>query len=172
MAIATSLSDYLAKSHINYDVVKHKHTSNSIDTAYNAHIPMAELAKAVVLQDEQGDYLMAVVPATHRLKLNWVSRQLKHRYSLASEQDLRNLFTDCDLGAIPAMGPAYHIRSIYDDQLLDEPCVYIEGGDHQALIKLEQEQFSRLMEGLPHERISASHQREGLHRRANHAHHS
>ncbi len=154
MAISMTLSDYLASAHIDYDILKHKQTTNSIDTAYKAHISLSTLAKAVVLQDDQGAYLMAVVPSHNRIKLNWISKSLARRYSLASEKELKKLFRDCELGAIPAVGSAYSLDTICDEQLLEEPCVYIEGGDHQALIKLSGDEFARLMQDIPHDRIS------------------
>ncbi|OMH32756.1 aminoacyl-tRNA deacylase [Motiliproteus sp. MSK22-1] len=154
MAISITLNDYLSNTHVDYDILKHKHTTNAFDTAYKSQISMANLAKAVVLQDADGEYLMAVLPSQNKLKLKWISRQLHRRFNLAPEQDLKSIFQDCDLGAIPAVGNAYKMKTICDEQLLESSCVYIEGGDHQALIKLKQDQFAQLMKDVPHHKIS------------------
>ena len=154
MAISIPLNDYLADTHVDYDILKHKHTTNAIDTAYNSRISMASLAKAVVLQDTSGEYLMAVMPSQNKLQLKWICQQLHREFDLAPVQDLKDIFQDCDLGAIPAVGRAYKMQTVCDEQLLAPPCVYIEGGDHQALIKLKQDQFARLMKGVPHYSIS------------------
>ena len=160
MAISITLSEYLAHTDVDYNILKHKHTTNSIDTAYKAQISMANLAKAVVLQDGGGEYLMAILPSQNRLKLKWLSREMHRQFDLAPETALKVIFQDCDPGAIPALGVAYQIPTVCDDQLLESPCVYIEGGDHEALIKLQKDQFARLMKGIPHLRISRISQQE------------
>jgi Ala-tRNA(Pro) deacylase len=115
---------------------------------------MAHLAKAVVLKDETGHRLMAVVPSMNHLKLRWINKKMNHHYDLVGEMELKELFRDCELGAIPALGQAFQMETICDDQLLDEPVVYLEGGDHEALIKLRQDEFSALMASVHHDRIS------------------
>ncbi|MEH6628518.1 MAG: YbaK/EbsC family protein [Motiliproteus sp.] len=154
MAISNPLSDYLNTSHIDYDVLMHKHTTNAIDTAYSAQIPMQSLAKAVLLEDSSGNYLMAAVPCQNKLNLKRLKTKLSKKFNLASEAKLKQLFDDCEPGAIPALGQPYKIPTICDDSLLEQSCVYIEGGDHQALLKFSQDQFCRLLGDSPHDIIS------------------
>ncbi len=156
MAMSMSLNQYLSRKQVDYDVLKHKHTTNSFDTAYTAHIPMAHLAKAVILRDENDRYMMAVVPSMNKVKLRWLNKKLNRRFQLVSERELRSLFEDCELGAIPALGDAFNLDMICDDQLLEEPYVYIEAGDHEELVKLDHEQFNQLMRETRHARISTS----------------
>ncbi|WP_207063064.1 aminoacyl-tRNA deacylase [Motiliproteus sp. SC1-56] len=154
MTMSMTLSEYLADHHADYNLLKHKHTTNAFDTAYTAHIPMEHLAKAVVLEDTDGHHLMAVVPSMRRLKLRRINRKLGRNFRLVSEVELKALFQDCDLGAIPAMGQAYEMDTICDEDLLNQPYVYIEAGDHEELIKLERAEFQRLMSGQLHDYIS------------------
>jgi len=74
---------------------------------------------------------------------------------LASEPELRQLFDDCDTGAIPALSEAYGLKVIWDDQLKHASDIYIEAGDHEHLIHLRGSDFQQLMESLPHSIISA-----------------
>lgn len=154
MTMSTTLRNYLADQRADYSLLKHKHTTNTLDTAEKAHIPLANLAKAVVLKDQQGRHLMAVVPSMHRLRLRWLNRKLGRSFRLVGERELRTLFVDCDLGAIPAFGQAYAMETICEEQLLQQRHVYIEAGDHEELIKLEHDEFQRLMADQPHDRIS------------------
>ena len=48
----------------------------------------------------------------------------------AEEGELQILFRDCDLGAIPALGPAYGIETIVDERLDRAAEVWLEAGDH------------------------------------------
>ena len=70
----------------------------------------------------------------------------QHGYEIAEESELRQLFPDCDEGAIPCLGDAFHMDVIVDNALLEAGMdVYIEGGDHHHLLHLSHKDFSRLM---------------------------
>lgn len=149
MAIATTLQHYLRNNRINYEVVPHNHTHTSMSTASAARIPVGQLAKSVVFEDEDG-YLMAVIPATHHIEIGQLSRQLGRRLGLATEQELAKLFTDCELGAIPPIGKEYGIDVILDDSLSGSPDVYFEAGNHQEVIHVNGSDFARMMQDAKH----------------------
>src|SRR5258705_11222090 len=75
-------------------------------TAELAHVPGDRLAKSVILEDDDG-FVMAVLPSTCHIRLGRLSRELNRRLRLAMENELPKLFGDCELGAIPPVGPAY-----------------------------------------------------------------
>jgi len=149
MAIAITLQEYLDKSGIDYDVLPHTLTETSIDTAQTTHIPPEQIAKSVILEDEDG-YLMAVIPASHHIELGQLSRQLERRLGLATEDELAGLFNDCDLGAIPPIGEAYHMDVVMDDSLERCPDVYFEAGDHTDLVHVRGPAFQQLMQHAHH----------------------
>jgi len=154
MAIATTLKSYLAKRGVEYDTVEHTHTATAMDSAKSAHVPPYQMAKAVVLEDEDG-YIVSVLPSNNRLNLAWVSEELNRDLKLATEPELEKLFMDCATGAIPALSDAYGLKVIWDDQLKHASDIYIEAGDHEHLIHLHGEDFKQLMKTLPHSIISA-----------------
>ena len=61
MTMSRILKDYLTQHGIDYEVHAHPRTFDSAHTAEASHVPGDRLAKAVMLEDEQG-YLMAVLP--------------------------------------------------------------------------------------------------------------
>jgi Ala-tRNA(Pro) deacylase len=154
MAIATTLKSYLDKRGVEYDTVEHTHTATAMDSAKSAHVPPYQMAKAVVLEDEDG-YIVSVLPSNNRLNLAWVSEELNRDLRLATEPELEKLFEDCATGAIPALSDAYGLKVIWDDQLKHASDIYIEAGDHEHLIHLHGEDFKQLMKSLPHSIISA-----------------
>ncbi len=154
MAIATTLKSYLDEHSVEYDTLEHAHTDTAMDSAKSAHVPPYQMAKAVVLEDEDG-YIVSVLPSNNRLNLGWVSEELERDLKLATEPELKKLFSDCDTGAIPALSEAYGLKVIWDDQLKHASDIYIEAGDHEHLIHLRGDDFKQLMESLPHSIISA-----------------
>ena len=144
MSIAKTLGRHLTRSGVGFDVVSHPRTLSSTRTAEAAHVSGERLAKAVVLHDEQG-YLLAVVPSTHRLELTAVQRLVERSMSLATEGEIADLFGDCELGAVPPVGPAYGLDVLMDDSLADQPEVYFEAGDHRSLVHVNGADFDVLM---------------------------
>ena len=128
MPIAMTLKSYLDDHEVSYDTVEHPHTESAVDSAKSAHVPPHQMAKAVVLEDSAG-FIVAVLPSSNRLNLE---RDLK----LATEDELKALFRDCETGAIPALSTAYGLKVIWDDQLKHAADIYIEAGDHEHLIHL------------------------------------
>ncbi len=104
MAIAATLKQYLSDQGVDYDAVAHPHTGGSLETAESAHVSGDDIAKAIVLKDEDG-YLVAVLPATYKLQLGALREILGRRLDMADEKELAGLFTDCEPGAVPP-GPA------------------------------------------------------------------
>ncbi|MGA7799279.1 MAG: YbaK/EbsC family protein [Gammaproteobacteria bacterium] len=153
MAIAARLAEYLQRHDIGYDVVAHPHSRSSLETAQRAHVPGNRLAKTVVLEDDEG-FLLAVLPASHRLDLGELHRQLNRSLGLATEQELELVFEDCEVGAIPPAGAAYGLEAVVDDSLAEQPDVYVEAGDHERLLHLSAESFAALVEGAQHRHFS------------------
>ncbi|MEE8482521.1 MAG: aminoacyl-tRNA deacylase [Acidiferrobacterales bacterium] len=153
MAISICLKDYLDSSGVHYDVLAHRHTRTSAQTAREAHIPGKQLAKSVILQDDAG-YFIVVIPSTHRVDLGSLHHKLHRQVGLAVENDLKNLFSDCALGAAPPVGEAYGIPAYIDVSLDDESDVYFEAGDHEALVHMSGRDFRELTRGAQHGRFS------------------
>jgi hypothetical protein len=83
MGIALTLQEYLDDHHVPYDVMLHKRTHCAFDTARATHLPGERIAKGVVLTRE-GGFVIAVVPATARVRLDVIERALHCRVDLAT----------------------------------------------------------------------------------------
>ncbi|MFQ5984758.1 MAG: aminoacyl-tRNA deacylase [Alphaproteobacteria bacterium] len=153
MPIAATLKQYLKDQGVEYDVQTHLRTPSSSRSAQAAHVSGERVAKAVVLHDAKG-YVLAVIPATHRLELDTVQRLLDRRLNLASEGEIGELFKDCDLGAVPAVGAAYGLDVILDEILVGQPDVFFEGGDHSSLVHVGGQEFEKLMANARRGRFS------------------
>ncbi|MEN8179159.1 MAG: YbaK/EbsC family protein [Pseudomonadota bacterium] len=143
MTIATTLKIYLEQQSAVYEIISHQRTQTSMDTATTAHIPVDQLAKAVIVKEEEV-YLMVVVPSDYHVHLGRLHQHLEHEVGLATEEELIALFPDCDSGAIPPVGMAYDIRTLVDTSLRQQDDIFFESGDHQHLIKVTGEQFALL----------------------------
>ena len=149
MAIAKTVKCFLDSHHLSYEVLQHPHTSSSAQTADAAYIWEDQLAKSVLLEDEHG-YVMAVLPASHRVDLEKLPRKMHRELELATEAELGEIFRDCEIGAVPPLGAAYGIPVVYDDHLGRLGSVYFEGGDHEDLVYMGGAEFLSLFENAEH----------------------
>lgn len=154
MTIAKTVVDCLQRDRISYDVVAHRRTVSPREAAESVHIPPERVAKAVLLRDRNGGYVMVVVPASRYVSVETLSRKLRRELTLAPEASLTPVFTDCTLGAIPPLGPAYGIPTVVDDSLVGQPEVFFEAGDHEELIRVSGEQFVSLLRGATYSHCS------------------
>ena len=145
MSMSATLQDCLRSKGSQYEIVHHRYSHSSIETAAAAHIPGDRLAKTVLFEDEHG-YVAAVLPSTYAVRLSELWAKTGRHLLLAKEVDLRELFKDCDAGALPPVCTAYGMRTYLDESLAQQPDVYFEAGDHEELIHMGTEQFLNLMD--------------------------
>ena len=146
MAIAAKLEKYLQQHEIKFKLLTHPHSDFSMETAEKAHVPGDALAKGVLVEDA-GNYMLLVLPADYVVELGTLGKLLGREVSMAEEAVLSQVFDDCELGAVPPIGQAYGLKTIWDPQssLGTQDEVFIEAGDHQNLVKISGEQFHELM---------------------------
>jgi Ala-tRNA(Pro) deacylase len=153
MAIAPRLKWFLDARGVPYEVLHHPPTHSSHETARSARVAPRQLAKPVLLEDALG-YVLAVVPASHRVDLRRLGMQLHRDLELATEGEVASLFPDCDRGAMPPVGSAYRIATVYDDALTETDEVWFEAGDHEDVVRMRTSTFLALLAGCLHGRFS------------------
>ena len=161
MSIANKVHRFLEQEHIPYDTLRHAASHSSVQTAIAARVPLHSLAKAVILKDDHNQYLMAVIPTANRLQMRQVRNFLDKPIQLANEMEAQNPFSDCLFGAIPPIAKAYQLAMIWDDRLGRVPDVYLESGDHETLLHLDQSAFQQLIKDSPHADLCSTPRHEG-----------
>ena len=150
MSISSHLSSYLEQRGARYEICAHEHSRTSAETARSARVRPNQLAKSVIFEDDKG-CVMAVIPADKTVMVGELARMLGRKdLRLADESRIATLFEDCELGAVPPVGMAWDIETIVDDELEGSDVVYMEGGDHERLLRMSHEQFHELMSSQPH----------------------
>jgi len=147
MTMAATQQRYLAQRNAEYDLMLHPHTASSHETAEAAHISEDHIAKAVVVKDAS-DYAIIVIPASNWLNMDRLRQELNRDLRLATEDDIAELFSDCEPGAVPPLGPAYGIETLLDESLTSLADVYFEAGDHEQLVHLSGEDFQAMLSGV------------------------
>ncbi|MGI9263634.1 MAG: aminoacyl-tRNA deacylase [Gammaproteobacteria bacterium] len=155
MGIASTVDFALSLTEVDFKILSHQKTWTSDASAHAGHVGADQLAKAVALKDELGP-LLAVLPASHRLELEEL-RSTLHRpgLELMAEEDLAEVFFDCEQGAVPPLGPDYLVPTVVDLALTKQDDIYFEAGDHVELIHVSATSFKTLMRGAEYMTISS-----------------
>lgn len=153
MAMAMTTREYLRSQDIDYEEVKHPREVTANRIAQQAHITGNQLAKAILLHGDSG-YRIAVLPGSCEADLGMLSNMLHERVELASEDEIRRSFDDCDPGALTPVGQAYGLQVFVDDELRQQSDIYFEAGDHETLVHMSGREFDRLMREAGHGHFS------------------
>ncbi|MEA2078497.1 MAG: YbaK/EbsC family protein [Pseudomonadota bacterium] len=146
MTIAMTQERFLVQRKAEYDLLLHPHTGSSRETAIAAHIPEDYIAKAIVVKDA-ADYAIVIIPANRSLQMDELGEELQRELHLATEEEIAQLFNDCEPGAVPPLGPAYGVETLLDEALTSLDDVYFEAGDHKQLVHIRGEDFQGLLRG-------------------------
>jgi len=149
MATAITVRQFLDDEALPYEEITHQPTHTSLQAAKSARIAPRLLAKAVLLE-ENGRYVMAIVPTARHVKLGKLRQQFGRDFGMATEQTIGKIFRDCVPGAVPALGPAYGLETIWDESVMNGPELYFEAGDHEHLIRIRTDDYLRVVRACAH----------------------
>ena len=148
MRMAKKVQSSLTRAHCEYDVVAHRHSSSSLETARVAGVPAERVAKSIILDDRHGHYLMAVLPASRHLDLSKVRNS--GEWQLTRESNLAHIFDDCERGAVPPLGGSYGLDMVIDPLLTRQKDIYLEAGNHNYLLHMSMPEFLKM---VPHAEV-------------------
>ena len=139
------VKEFLDGAGVKYIVVSHAPAYTAQEIAASAHIPGRELAKTVMVKLD-GKMAMAVLPASHVVdfdKLKQVAGSAKAE--LASEDEFRSLFPECEVGAMPPFGNLYDIPVYAERGLTEDEEIAFNAGSHKELFRMAYRDFENLV---------------------------
>jgi Ala-tRNA(Pro) deacylase len=145
MSISHALKEYLDREHVHYEVLSHPEAFRAVAIAQTLHTPEKEMAKVVIVKvDEQ--FVMTVLPASsqvdlHRLKDVFMTNHVR----LATEEEFKDLFPDCELGAMPPFGTLYGLPVFVDHLLTEDDTIVFQAGTHSEAIRMRYMDFAALV---------------------------
>ncbi len=144
MSIPNKITDFLDSHQVAYQHCTHSPAYTAQGLAHVQHVSGKELAK-VVMVDAQGRKVMTVLPGSHRVELDQLSKLLKSDDTrLATEEEFKDLFPDCELGAMPPFGNLYNLEVWVDDSLQSHPTITFSAGTHSETIQMSFADFIKL----------------------------
>lgn len=150
MSLSTRLQRLLVAEFVSYRVVPWHGAFDTQHLAAARHTSGGTLAKAVVLRDLGGAFLMVALPADRPLDLLSVQRATgRAGLRLAQEAEFSPLFPDCELGAIPPFGSLYGMPLFVDACLRGSNDILFCGGTHRTLVQMRFEDWKSIARPMP-----------------------
>ncbi len=139
------LREFLDSHQVKYVVVSHSSAYTAQEIAASAHIPGRELAKTVIVKLD-GNPAMTVLPASYRIDFEMLKKTTGVKTAkLASEQEFKDLFPDCEVGAMPPFGNLYDLPVYVAEALTEDVEISFNACSHTELIKLAYRDFAKLV---------------------------
>ncbi len=146
MSIISRLKKYFEESNVEFSVINHPPLYTAQELAAFLHVKGRYLAKVVMLKslEREGRFLMAVVPAPCKVDLEKV-KAIYGNVRIATEDEFRILFPDCEPGAMPPFGNLYGIDVLMDSSLRTQYEIYFRGGSHFQAVKMKTDEYIKIV---------------------------
>lgn len=139
-----NIQQFLTEHAIEYDALPHRTTFTASRLADAVHEHGDFVAKTVVLKAD-GEYVLAVLPATHSLELSLARSEIGCSHlELATEGELADLFPDCEVGAIPPFGSLYGLQTWVDSRLAEDDHIVFDGQSHEEALRISYSSYESL----------------------------
>jgi Ala-tRNA(Pro) deacylase len=144
MPIPLSIERFLSQQQVPYSVIPHRPAYTAQEEAALAHVPGRQWAKTVAcMADDRA--VLAVVPAPAFVDLDRLRDIAGARdVRLAREPEFAGLYPDCEVGAMPPLGPLYGQKVFVDRALTECGDIVFDGGSHGDAVRMKYEDFARV----------------------------
>jgi Ala-tRNA(Pro) deacylase len=147
MPIPASICKFLDSQGITYESSTHSRSYTAQGTAQAQHVSGKRLAKVVIVIADNSKLIMAVVPANCRVDLDKLGKLLDtHLIRLATEEEFKDAFPECEVGAMPPLGNIYHLDVWMDESMRGQPTISFNAGTHAETIQMSLADFERLVQ--------------------------
>ena len=133
---ARKLKEFLDEKGVKYVTIGHSPAFTAQEIAASAHISGREVAKTVMVKVD-GTMAMAVLPASKSVDFEKLTAAAgAEAVDLAAEDEFRDLFPGCEVGAMPPFGNLYGMAVYADESLTEDEEIAFNAGSHKELVKL------------------------------------
>src|SRR5262245_1178652 len=143
MPLTSWIHEFLREAGAVYSVIPNPPAYTSQEEAAATHVRGAEFAKVVGCFID-GRPIQAVVPAPLAVDVDRLLDLAGGRsIRLAEEKELKGLFPDCEVGAMPPLGPFYGQSVFVDVTLAAQPEIAFNAGTHTEAICMRWADFAK-----------------------------
>jgi Ala-tRNA(Pro) deacylase len=141
----SKLEAYLRNQDVSFNKIVHHKTYSAQRTAADAHISGKEIAKTVIMKID-GEMCMVVLPGDMQVDFNLLKEATGAKHiRLATEDEFKDLFENCEVGAMPPFGNLYDMPVYVAEALREDVFIAFNAGSHSLLFQMKYADFERLV---------------------------
>jgi len=141
-----TLKEFLDRHNVKYVTISHSVAYTAAGIAALTHIPGKELAKTVIVKIDSV-LAMAVVSASQHVDLALLKSETgATTVDLATEDEFKERFPDCEAGAMPPFGSLYGMAVFVEESLSRDKEIAFNAGSHRELVRIAWEDFEKLVQ--------------------------
>lgn len=139
------LKQYLDDHNVPYITITHSQAFTAQQVAASTHIPGKEMVKTVMVK-MNSKMAMAILPASYHVDFHLL-REItgEENVRLASESEFKDMFPDCEVGAMPPFGNLYGIDVYAAESLTQDEEIAFNAGTHTEIIRMSYKDFEELV---------------------------
>ncbi|MBN2216316.1 MAG: YbaK/EbsC family protein [Pirellulales bacterium] len=143
---AKKLKEYLDDHQIKYTTIRHSQAFTAQEIAHSVHISGKDVAKTVIVK-VNGKLSMVVLPASEQVVFSFLKEVTgADDVELATEQEFRDRFPGCDVGAMPPFGNLFGMDVYASESLGEHEDIAFNAGSHTELVRMRYEDYERLVQ--------------------------
>jgi len=143
---AQKLKQMLDQHGIKYISINHSPAYTARETAASTFVPRREFAKTIIV-DLDDEKVMAVLSASRHVDLEALRKLSQAKAArLATEDEFKKMFADCELGAMPPFGSLYGTRVFVDEMVTEVDDLCFNAGSHEQILRMEYLDYLKLEE--------------------------
>jgi Ala-tRNA(Pro) deacylase len=128
-----------------YRLIYHRNVFTASELAASIHATGREVAKVVIVHAD-GFSVMAVLPANRLIDVRQFAITTgAANLSFAKEREMKKLFPDCEVGAMPPFGNLYDVPVYVDESLAREENIFFPAGSHHETLEMRYGDFNRFV---------------------------
>jgi Ala-tRNA(Pro) deacylase len=144
MPIPGKLESYLNENGVRFERLQHPERFTAQEAAEVEGVSGQNHAKVVIV-NAGGDLAMTVMPSHYRIDLEKLEAVMGRTVSLASEDEFKSRFPDCEPGTMPPFGNLYDLATYVDGTLIRDEFIVFEAGTHRDAVRMSYRDFERLV---------------------------
>lgn len=152
--ISKKIINYLDKNKYKYEIIKHRTTYTSWDTAQTEKVKPQEVAKTLIMKTDK-DWIVAVLPSNRNLdkksllkivnsKMDKEGGKKFKKIDFADEKWLKKNIKIGKLGAIPPFCELLGKDIYFDKILIKNKKIYLNSGEYDASIRINLSQYLKI----------------------------
>lgn len=153
MGVPKRVLNFLEKSKVKFEIIKHKKVFTAFDKSQTLKVPPKIIGKTLILKVDK-KFVLVLISADQKLDFKKLKKFGK-KIELAKESQIKKKLKGVKIGAIPPFGNLWKIPTIADISLKKQKEIILNSGDWFYSIKISPRDLEKLIGDLVWAKIAS-----------------